>query len=209
MELLFGFFGIFPLLIIALIVFMVASAATGRREPDPTGRRPYGVYLAIVSFMSLFVLLFSATFAIASVGEIVLDPEFGTERAGGAVLSGLIALAAALVLLFHGRRLRGLSGDRDTIDGTGRSTYHVYLYAVCLLTVLTAFVTAALAVFALLNLVAPSVVDGDSEGASSQLITTGFLAVASLWIFVWHWRRAAALRGSPVQEPGPEAAPPV
>lgn len=203
MELLFGLFQIIPLLVIALIVFAVASVA-GRREPDPTGRRPYGVYLAIVAFIALFVLLFSSTFAVAALAEIINDPEFA-ER-GGAVLSGLIALAAALVLLFHTRRQRALAAEPNAEP---RSTYQVYLYAVCLLTILTALVTAALTVFALVRLVFPGAVGNGGEGGSVPLITTAYLTVVASAIFLAHWRRAAAFRTPPPDEPRPEAAPPV
>ena len=214
MEFLFGVFQVIPLLVIALIVFAVASAS-GRRDPDPTGQRPYGVYLAIVSFFSLFVLLFSATFLAAALSEIAQDPDFATDRSGGAVLSGLIAVAAALVFLFHSRRLRVLANDSMLSVNAPRSTYHVYLYAVCMLGVLTALVAGALAVFLLLRLTVPSIVGGEDGGSVTPVIATGFLAIAAFLMFVFHWRRAAALRAPtsepsrPNEPPRPEAAPPL
>jgi hypothetical protein len=54
------FFGLellIPLAILGLIVLAVTHVASDRREPDPTGRRPYAIYLFVLTFVALFVAL--------------------------------------------------------------------------------------------------------------------------------------------------------
>ncbi len=45
---------LFPAVVIALIVLGVI-----RREPDPSGRRAYAIYLLSVTFVALFTVLFA------------------------------------------------------------------------------------------------------------------------------------------------------
>ena len=211
MELLFGVFQIIPLLVLALIVFAVAAAA-GKREPDPTGRRPYGIYLVTVGFLSLLILLFASTIVVGFLSELLFDAAtVNAEPAGGAVMAGLIGAAAALVFVFHTRRLRDLVSEGPSTENPAQRTYQIYLYAVCLLSVLTALITAALSVFAVVRAIFPSIsgIDARSEDGLRQLIPMGHLAVAASFIFIWHWRRAAAFRTPLPVEPRPEAAPPV
>src|SRR5919108_5861033 len=54
-----------PLVLVALIVFVIVALVTARRDPDPAGQRPYAIYLVLIVFLALFVSLFSAA-AVAS-----------------------------------------------------------------------------------------------------------------------------------------------
>ena len=73
------FFGLellIPLVILGLIVLAVTQVTSDRRDPDPTGRRPYAIYLFIVTFVALFVALFSLVAVASSVVHLAL-PERG------------------------------------------------------------------------------------------------------------------------------------
>lgn len=109
--------------------------------------------------------------------------------------AGLVALAAALVLVFHARRLRQLVRDPEFDQRRG---YLFYLYAVCLVTVMTTLAAGSIAAYGLVQLISPTAV---SSGPSNlerdegvvNLVSNGFLAAAAAAIFTFHWRRASRL----------------
>jgi hypothetical protein len=269
-ETFFGFFEIIPILLIGLIIFVAATIGSERRDPDPTGRRPYAIYLVSLTFVAMFVLLLSATALVSAVVQIPLKDdgpyaysvEEGSGRASygervevaappvsqppsgagltpapprvappprpvpfpverldrnrehirGAVQAGLIAVAAGLVLLFHWRRLRELIGEPGFAEGPARRTYQVYLYAVCFVSILALLAAGALAAFGLFRIIAPGTTDIGGGGFErdrgvSQFATNVFLALATSWIFVVHWRRTASFRTPPAaaQPEGPPA----
>lgn len=94
-----GFFGIgivFPLAFLAIVALAIVAVATGRSEPDPDGRRAYGLYLSVVGVLAILIALFAATDAAGNVisalveedednaspvpvQEPFLDEEFGFE----------------------------------------------------------------------------------------------------------------------------------
>ena len=237
----FGFFEFVPLILLGLIILAVANAS-GRQEPDPTGRRPYAIYLVSVTLVALLVLLFSATALVSELTAMALDAgrphpsealtQEGTgiaqpqpvpvepfnpseERIRGAILAGLIALVAALVLLFHAKRLRALVNESGFGEGPARRAYQVYLYTVCFVSVLTVMVAGVVTAFGLVRIIAPGATGLDvsqeferDEGIKQFVIGT-YLVAAATGIFAFHWRRASAFRTPPPEEPRPEVAPPV
>jgi hypothetical protein len=72
---LFGLEFLIPLAILGLIVLAITQVVSDRKEPDPTGRRPYAIYLFIVTFVALVVALFSLTVAASSLVRLVLSEE--------------------------------------------------------------------------------------------------------------------------------------
>ena len=251
------FFGVLefvPLVLLGLIVLAVANATSGRQEPDPTGRRPYAIYLVSVTFVAMFVLLFSLTAVVTAVVQIPLSDQVSYDAFGGvsagagsatvappgsappeaqtvppvteltdadkshvreAVQAGLIAVLAALVLLFHTRKLRELIHEPGFAEGPARRTYQSYLYSVCFVSVLIVLVAGAVAAFGLIRIIVPATTGGEPPGGFGrdegirQFVTSAFLALAASGIFAFHWRRTAAFRTPPPEPPRPEVAPPV
>ena len=243
----FAFSELLLLVLAGLIVLAIAGAAnrqeSGRHDPDPTGRRPYVMYLVGITFIALFVLLFSSTALVSQVATIALgadgphssaaltqggteiaqpprpvpiEPFDGNqERIRGAILAGLIALVAGLVLLFHATRLRQLINEPGFAQGPARRAYQVYLYAVCFVSVLTVMIAAVIAAFGLVRIIAPGTTDIDlghgferDEGIK-QFVIGAYLTIAASGLFVFHWRRTTPFRSPPPEEPRPEVAPPV
>jgi hypothetical protein len=241
------FFGLellIPLAILGLIVMAVTHVASDRREPDPTGRRPYAIYLFVLTFVALFVALFSLTAVVTSVVRVAL-PERGFEEVfpspvppgfepppedftGGpvyeelepfdpnvehtrqAIQSGLIFVAAGLVLLFHARRIRDLEAAGSLGEEPTRRSYQAYLYAVCFVAILIILVAGALATFGIVRIAAPGTTGFEPASVERddgivQLATSGLLALAAYGLFQFHWRRASVLRAGPL-EPEPPAA---
>jgi hypothetical protein len=96
---LFGLGYLIPLAILGLIVLAVTQIVSDRKEPDPTGRRPYAIYLFVVTFIALAVALFSLTAIATAVARLVVTersaspvtaPEFppGFEPPPGALIEG-------------------------------------------------------------------------------------------------------------------------
>lgn len=74
-------FDIFYLLIvlaavvpIGLVVLGIIVLASGR-EPDPSGRRPYAVYLCTVSFVAMFTVLFAGYALISTLVGLAIDAD--------------------------------------------------------------------------------------------------------------------------------------
>lgn len=59
---------------IGLVVLGILVFASGR-EPDPSGRRPYAVYLCTVSFTAMFIALFAGAALVATLVGLAIDPD--------------------------------------------------------------------------------------------------------------------------------------
>lgn len=272
---LFGFELLIPIVVIGLIVMAIGAFSSDRREPDPTGRRPYAVYLFSVVFITLFIVLFSGISMVSSIVRIALPendvysqgftyggssagfgekvapvpavapygpgpnqpspfetlrpivvPQPGQEippnevplqrynpddeRIRSAVQAGLVAIAAGLALLFHARRADELVHDPAFAEGPARRTYHVYLYAVCFVAILTTLVAGAVAVYGLFRIIAPGTSGFGPHSVERnegihQLVTSGALALVAGAIFLFHWRRVPG-RAAPISEAPPATA---
>lgn len=71
-----------PILIGGVFVILVVS---NRADADPTGRRPAVVYLYAVSFVTLFVTLFSTFVIVAQLCSLIGRTNRGAPNAGGSV----------------------------------------------------------------------------------------------------------------------------
>jgi hypothetical protein len=270
---LFGFELLIPIVVIGLIVMAIGAFSSDRRDPDPTGRRPYAVYLFSVVFVTLFIVLFSGISVVSSIVRIglperdvysqsvtyggsgigysekvapvpaavqyepganqpyqtlrpIVVPQPGQEtptlspnqaplvqrydpndeRIRSAVMAGLVAIAAGLVLLFHARRAEELVHDPAFAEGPARRTYHVYLYAVCFVAILTTLVAGAFAVYGLFRIIAPGTSgfgphNGERNEGIHELVTSGLLALVAVAIFHFHWRRVPGRARPAASEP--------
>jgi hypothetical protein len=78
----FGFLELVLIVVLGLIILGVANGGSGRQEPDPTGRRPYAIYLVSVTFVALQVLVFSATAVVSALVRIPLGDEVSVDAFG-------------------------------------------------------------------------------------------------------------------------------
>lgn len=123
-----------------------------------------------------------------------------------------IAIAALLVLLFHSRRLRSLAQEPTFSGSAAERSYLNYLYSVCFATILIALGSGGAFLFAAFRAAAPGVTSFGSggsdtyrEAALAELLGTGALTVASVWLFRKKWTAIEARSGS-LAPPGiPEA----
>lgn len=195
---------------ISLIILAIV-ASSGRWEADPGGRRPYAIYLELTSFLSLFAAVFASGFLLSAIVQLVLPEHASSDAFAGAfgpdkdharqaLLAGLIALASALVFLFHRRKLRELEAEPGFAEGPVRRSYQSYLYAVCFVGVVTLLSAGAGALYGLARLIVPGTTgfevahDVERDGGITQLVTNGLLAAAAYGIFAIHWRHAGRLR---------------
>ena len=133
----------------------------------------------------------------------------GDRAVTGAVGSGLVALAGALVLWFHGRRLWRLLDDAEVRHTAAGRPIGTYLYAAAFLAVFIAALAAASALWGVYRLVAPGVSGSGSgrAGGARELVDSAYLAAAAGAIFLTHWRTATrtrlTLRTAPSGPPPP------
>ncbi len=93
----FGVLEFIPLVLLGLIVLAIANATSGRQEPDPTGRRPYAIYLVSVIFVALFALLFAATAIVSALVQLPLHDEVSYDALGGVTVAPGMASGSATV----------------------------------------------------------------------------------------------------------------
>ena len=188
------FLGLF-ILSIALLAFVVALAIT-RREPDPTGRGIYSIYVFFVIFLALFVALFASTAMLTQLVKLIQDapqasPFPGLDGMMGGGLGGVltqfgpaldpsawywrsllqaltVALAAAGVLWFHARRAAELLGDLTTRTDATTRAYRYYLHATLLVAVLTLLFSSASAVYGLIRVIDPGLTATASDAAERR-----------------------------------------
>jgi hypothetical protein len=74
---------VIPIVILALIGFAIVALVTARRDLDPTGSRPYAVYLVLIIFFSMFTALFALTSVASNVAKIAVGRQaIGPGRCG-------------------------------------------------------------------------------------------------------------------------------
>ena len=200
---------LFPLVFLALIVLVIAVLVGGRGDPDLTGRRPYAIYLAIVTFVGLVASLGAAFALVKAVTDTILvgggsdlcppgafdcfEPEpFGGGGGSGArdVIEAALVLAAAGTLTYlHGRKLLELRAVEPGSSSASARVLVVFGYAVSFVTVFAVLGAVVAALSALVNLVDP---EGSFGGGRDQALSTllSSLALAALtgWLFLYTWR---------------------
>jgi len=200
---------IFPVaLLVAVAVFFVLVAVVGifvvvvvanRGDPDPTGRRPFSVYLFAVSFFTIFAVLFGTFGIVQSVVQLIgtnsggngaaLHP-LGDAVARGASLSGIITGVALIVLVFHLRRGVAIAGRADPRLGPLGRVAQSYVAAVSFLTIVIAVIALVFALYEVVRIIAPGVyqVSGTRTQTLRPLISSAYLALAALVILFLHLR---------------------
>jgi hypothetical protein len=196
------------------VILIVAN----RADPDPTGRRPAVVYAFSVSFITLFVTLFSTFIIVTRLWSLIgthhpsttaeqVDDLFGTSSgisgpvakhpygdsvARAVVIALLLAVVAGFVYLKHVR-----AGERATAgvmladpSGRVRSSYAAAVSFVC---VVIAVISTVVAAYQMFRLVAPGVFNsggsGSRVGALRILLPLVYLALASLVLLRRHVRQ--------------------
>ena len=201
-----GFIGfLFPLLFIALIVLVVAAVAGGRGEPDTSGRRPYAIYLSLVTFVGLMSSLGSAFAFVKAIFDTLFvsgsnncppgfpDCEgFGMGGGGGGgreVLTAVLILAASAALTYlHGKRLLELRLLEPGSSSPAARVIQVFAYAVCFTMAFAVLGTVVAAATALVEAVDPQGgFGGGRDQALSTLLTSVAIGGLAAWIFRYSW----------------------
>jgi hypothetical protein len=191
-ALLFVGFAILPIALLALVVALVIA----RREPDPTGRGIYAVYIFLVIFLSLFIVTFAATACVTQIVKLMQNAPQTSPLAGlGGMMGGglggafpgiapsfdptagywrsllealTVGLAAAGVLWFHARRAGELLGEPATRTEATARAYRYYLHATLLIAVLALLFSSASAVYALIRVIGPGLTATVSDAAERR-----------------------------------------
>jgi hypothetical protein len=125
-----------------------------------------------------------------------------SEHVRSLVQAGLVVLAAGLILLYHGRRLRDLVAETGFAEGPSRRAYQGYLYAACFVGVLIVLGAGVAAALGLSRIIAPGTMGFGPAGSVRKdgivdLVSMGILAAGAYAIFWFHWGRAEAFRRPP------------
>lgn len=181
--------GIVPLLLLGVIIIIVVG---NRSEPDPSGRRPFAVYYFAVSYVAVFVVLFSTYEVIRALMSLVRSDASGDVVARVVVLGLLVAILSGAILAIHLRR--GLALARlgsGPLDPTLRVA-QTYVAAVAFLVVLIWVVAAVGALYSVFGAAGPGVFNPSGTRADSlaSLVDALYLVLASSLVFGGHLRLA-------------------
>lgn len=198
-----GFIGfLFPMLFLGLIILVIAALVGARGEPDPTGRRPYAIYLSLVTFIGLFTTLGSLFALVKSFFDTVIVSgasdgcppglidcgmsfQSGGSGARGTVTALLIVLLAGALTFLHGRKLLELRGLEPGSSSSSARTLVVFGYAVSFAAVFGALAAVVSAATSLVDVLDPQF--GNGEIATSNLMTGLVLAVVNGLVFRYAW----------------------
>lgn len=210
----------------ALVLVIAVAVGSNRGQPDPRGHRLKATYLCVVLFFSLFAALFGATSAMSSLMDMTRSedaavtrefpeppmPRFdddgfvtggfdiesdGDEEAAAGLAQGIFVVAAAgAVLAYHRRKMLELAETDDVVDGPAAPVFSTYLYASSLVGLLAFVIGASMALFGLVQVVAPGTFSFDDadlarEDGAREAFVGAFLAAASMAIVVLHHRERA------------------
>lgn len=197
---------LFPLLFIALIVLVIAAVAGGRGEADPSGRRPYAIYLSLVTFVGLMTTIGAVFATVKSIADSILvggsgpdcPPGFVECGFGGGgsglrdILSALLVLAASGALTYlHGNKLLELRRIEPGSSSQAARVLQVFAYSVCFMTVFIVLATAVAAATALIDAIDPQQgfggLGGGSGSALSTLLTSVIVGALSGLLFRYTW----------------------
>lgn len=185
---------LFPLLFIALIVLVIAAVAGGRGEADPSGRRPYAIYLSLVTFVGLMTTIGAVFATVKSIADSLLvsgsgpecPPDFvecGLGGGGGGgrdILTALLVLAASAALTYlHGKKLLELRRVEPGSSSQAARVLQVFAYSVCFMTVFIVLASAVAAATALIDAVDPQEGFGGFGGGRDQALSTLFTAIVT------------------------------
>jgi len=217
---------LFPLLFIALIVLVVAAVVGGRGEPDASGRRPYAIYLSLVTFVGLMTAIGSAVAFVKALFDTLFvgggnecPPGFpdcemfsgGGGSGGRAVVTALLVLVASAALTYlHGKKLLELRGLEPGSSSPAARVIQVFAYAVCFMTVFAILTAAVVAATALVEAVDPQGgFGGGRDQALSTLLTSVVIAALTGWIFryTWSYFELGLKPTTPTAPPPPSASP--
>ncbi len=192
-------------LLIGVLVLVLVLAAVGtfvilivanRADPDPTGRRPFAVYLFGVSFITLWTALIGSAAMVAALVQLIgshrgssfsgaLHP-IGDASARGAVLGGLITVVSVAALVVHLRK--GLALREAQPSAPCRRVAHSYVAAVSFVSVLIVLAAAVVVVYSIFRIAGPGVF-GSGAGRTPSvrfLIDALYLGAAAAAIFFSH-----------------------
>ncbi|MGH2754151.1 MAG: hypothetical protein ACRDLB_06920 [Actinomycetota bacterium] len=215
-------FWIVPLILIGALIFGGVAIGT-RREPDPTGRRPYAIYLLTV----LFLAILGGLTALPGIGMETVDlivhesdepseiglsggdefvqafyPEDVRAQDASALLAYVVVLGVSGALfLWHRRRLTELMGEASFSGSPSERTYTSSLYLTSFTALIIGVTAAVSAVLALGDIIAPgTLASGPSsfvrDAAYAQLVSSLLGIAISYLVLRNHWIEAERLRGT-------------
>ena len=148
--------------------------------------RAQGVLVSFPARNTSFEGATSAGF-LTALGGYFGGPENSDTAAIAAVVNGVLAIAAGLVLMFHLRRRQELLASGTFTGSAAERVDRAYLGGICFLTVTVGVMAAAITGYSIMRLVAPDVTGTvrhfEEEQGAAQLIAYGLLTVISFTVF--------------------------
>ncbi|MGH9045641.1 MAG: hypothetical protein ACRDVP_12610 [Acidimicrobiales bacterium] len=186
------------LLVLGVVGVVVILVVANRAEPDPSGRRPFSVYLFAVSFITLWTAVLGAIGFVGSLVQLIGTTRLagpgihpvGDAVARGAVLSGIVVVVSLAILVVHlGKGLEYARADGAARGPSGR-VGQTYVAAVAFVSVLVFVLSVIVALYAVFKIIAPGVF-----GAAAGRTGAGRMIIDALWSAAVAIAVAASHRG--------------
>ncbi len=221
---------------VTVLLVLVVLLAIARPDHDDTGDGLYAVYLGAAAVTALYLMLIFGVAGLNAVTERVLvdqppqsaqnfgdgglsgvtglflggedgDPDQLVQRA---VLSGLLALGAAAVLVFHLRRRSELAASEDFANSAAARVDRAYFAAVSFIAIVVGISALGLTGHGALRLVAPGVTGSidtfEEQQGVAQIISFGALLAVCVALFQTHfWAIRSSSESETDSDTDPEA----
>lgn len=172
---------------LVLVVLVVAN----RAEPDPRGLRPFTVYLYGVSFLAL-VVAFSGSVAVVTGVVGAFAPHLvpvADSVARQCAVGGIVVVLGLGAVAYHLRRGLEIARTDERVDGPNARILHTYVAAVGVVFTVVTVAAAGVAVYLVLELVAPGVFGGGARAATGRtLVEVLYVALAAAVLLLLHLR---------------------
>ena len=199
-------------LILGIVGAFVVIVVANRADPDPTGRRPFVVYLFGVAFITLWTALMGAATVVSSLVQLIgshtgisggsIHP-IGDATARGVVFGGLVLFASVATLVIHLRKGMALATIGEQPSSPAFRCAQSYVSAVAFVSVLVTIIAGVTAVYLIFQIVAPGVFGGTGRvpvlrhflDASYVALAAGAILRSHLKLAkpqLWLWPRHAA-----------------
>jgi hypothetical protein len=193
-----------------------------RADPDPSGRRPFVVYLFGVAFITLWTAVLGSAVVVESVVQLIGTHQgtlgtsihpVGDAAARGAVLGGLLLVVSGVACGYHLRRgMQITAGDLDPSSPAKRCA-RSYVAAVSFFSVLLLVAALTVGVYLVFELAGPGVFGGGGHIPTLRtLLDAAYVAIAAGTVLWWHvnlagpqlwpWRKSPQDHDLPPGAPG-------
>jgi hypothetical protein len=214
-----GFGSIFSIVPLGLLVLLLSN----RPDTDRSTKRPYMSYVDGVLVLGVIAFFVAAIAAVSSVGDRIFNDGQSDSFSGmsstdrmwkDVVVAACVLLPVSIILWFHSKLRTRIRAQSDFVGSAHARTDRVFVYTVCLLSILTLGVTVPLMLISIAKIAGPGIMDSSRDDGMRSAFTTTIPLFGSLILLQTFWaqgsddRAPVRVESSPAPSPAVDTSPP-